>query len=201
MSSAARAERRRQARAEAKRPAERDGLRLVYQRGEGGDCLRGAVATVLGIDYEDTAQADGYAPDEARELWKQWADERGLIVAQNLTHAPAWLDLWIAVVVADQALHSVVMTRGRLLHNPDAGSPQQAIGRRDVLASMIVGNRAWVQTTRERTLELLRAGDPRVWTLDNPHAAAWHRQHGRELEARAMEQRISQRTRRAVAAA
>jgi len=181
-------------------PAERDGLRLVYQRGDGGDCLRGAVATVLGIDYEDTPPADGFAPDEARELWRQWADARGLVMRQNLTHAPAWLDLWIAVVVGGEHLHSVVMRGGRLLHDPLPGSPRQTVGRRDVLASMIVGPRPWVDAVSARRDELLRAGSPDVWTLDTPHAAAWHRANGREAQAREMERRITDRQRKAVAA-
>lgn len=191
MSSAARAERRRQARAAAKLPAEVEGLRLVYQRDD-GDCLRGAIATVLGTRYEDTAAADGYAPDEARELWRAWADARGLIMRQYLTHAPAFLDEpWIAVVRGHAAPHAVVMRRGRMIFNPSPGSPQQAFGRRDVLASMLVGDPAWVTATSERMLALIRQGSPLVWTLDNQHAVAWHRAHGRELDARAMERRLS----------
>ena len=196
-----RAARRREARAAAKLPAERDGLRLVYQRGEGGDCLRGAIATVLGIDYEDTPPADGFLVGEARELWREWADARELVMRQNLTHAPAWLDLWIAVVVGGEHLHSMVMRGGRLLHNPLPGSPQQTVSRRDVLASVIVGSRPWVDAVSARRDELLRASSPAVWTLDTPHAAAWHRANGREAQAREMERRITDRQRKAVVVA
>lgn len=197
MSSFARAERRRQERAAAKAPAERDGLRLVYQdeNGPGGDCLNAAVASVLGLDLADTAATNAYDPAVSLK-WRRWADERGLIMRQNLTHAPAWLDEpWIAVVVGQSELHAVVMRRGRMIFNPSAGSPQQAVGRRDVQAAMIVGEPAWVEATSARTLELLRAGDSRVWALETPTAAAWHRQNGRELQARAIERNISQRTR------
>jgi hypothetical protein len=193
VSSANRAERRRQERGAAKQPTEVDGLRLVYQRGEGGDCLRGAVATVLGIDYDDTPAADAYSPD-ARDVWHDWADARGLKVNQNMSHAPAYLPLWIAIVVGQAELHAVVMRYGRLLHNPSPGSPQQAIGRRDVQASMLIGDPAWVDATKQRTLELVAQGSPEVWELQTQHAAAWHRANGREARARAMELSLAKRT-------
>jgi len=195
--SAARAARRRQERAAARLPEAVDGVRLVYQR-EGGDCLRAAVATVLGIDYDDAPEADGFDPT-AVSAWRSWADARGFIVGQNLTHAPAYLDLWIAVVPGSRdarVLHAVVMRRGVMLHNPAAGSPRKSVARREVQASTIVGPPAWVDATRARTLELLRAKSPLVWKLETPIAAQWHRTNGRDAEAAAIEASISKRRER-----
>ncbi len=199
MSSAARAERRRQERAAARCPAE-DGLRLVYQR-EGGDCLRAAVATVLGIDYDDTPPADGYDPGAAREMWREWMAARGLAMRQNFVHAPAFLDEpWIACVPVTvpgkpTVPHAVVMRRGRVVHH-GWGPNGPTLARCEVLASVIVGEPAWVQATRDRLCELIREGSPDVWALETQTAVNWHRANGREAEARAIEASIAKRQRR-----
>lgn len=180
MASASRAQRRRQERAAAKRPAEVEGLRLVYQR-SGGDCLRAAVATVLQIDYDETPEADGYDP-AAREIWRAWTEVRGLKMTQNLSHAPAWLaDPWIAIVTGQGGdPHAVVMRRGRMLHNGTPTTHRRPLSRRDVLASILVGTPEWVEATRARTLELIRAGSREVWELDTPLAREWRRNRERQ---------------------
>jgi hypothetical protein len=145
--------------------------RLVQLRG-GGDCLRACVATILGLELDDVAVANGsndYAGAvRVQAEWQEWAAGRGLAVHSSSLYAPVYLPLWVAFVVVPWGeWHALVMERDRLLYDPATapGSPQPALDQRAVLGSLIVGAPEWV-AEQQRQMEVFAHTDPeRVWFL------------------------------------
>jgi hypothetical protein len=100
-----------------------------------GDCLRAAVATVLGMTHDDTPPISAYDAQASLKCGRGRL-RGGLLMSQNLSHGAAFLDEpWIAVAVGQAELHAVVMRRGPMIFDSSPGSPQQAFGRGDVQAS------------------------------------------------------------------
>lgn len=203
MSSKNRAERRRQARAAAKA----GGLAPVVQRGE-FDCMRAAVATVLGIPYEATPPIDSggrgaHVGSEAfSAAWREWAATRGLTLRVFCSHCPTFLDAWIAVVDGygrPDMRHSVVMRGARFAHDPSphAHARRRTVTAADVRQAIVFAPAEKVEQIRQRMAELAAAGSPALWPItnpdDTPHGVRVLCMQGRLLEARAMAQRIQTR--------
>jgi hypothetical protein len=98
--------------------------KLVYQR-RPDDCHRAAVATLLGIPYEHTPTIYGFtAPGEVVDdaefsnRWQAWAADRALRFVMHRSHAPVHRRGWIALIDRESYVHSVVMDRDRLWHDP-----------------------------------------------------------------------------------
>ena len=147
------------------------------------DCMRGAVATYLGLPYEQTPDISGR--DHALTFWSDWAEWLASIGAVMATFAcaPGHLQRWIAIVGQPQGtgLHAVVMSRTELLHDPaPAASRMAAVGRDDVLCAMVIGPLANTSLGERR----LRGDAPRARRRDASHMGA-AAAHGRAVERRA----------------
>src|ERR1700709_2010768 len=82
------------------------------------DCMRGAVATYLGLSYELTPDISGrHDATTFWEDWRQWLRSRGAVMG-TFACAPGHLDRWIAIVGHESSgpLHAVVMSRRELFH-------------------------------------------------------------------------------------
>lgn len=167
---AARAERRRQERAAARLPeVVADRPTPVYARG-GGDCMRGAMATLLGIPYEAAPEAH---PTLEPDVYRAWLAGHGLVMSQSPTHAPVFVEFWIATVFVPRP-HAIVMHADRLFHNPAPYDPPDDCRDYHVMSATIVGPRDWVDEANAHTRAFIAEGSPHVWAL--PAAIAGPRQ-------------------------
>jgi hypothetical protein len=163
------------------------------------DCMRGAVASYLGLPYEVTPDVSGRR-DRATfwSDWVEWLATRGLVMA-TFACAPGHLRRWIAIVGREQPgpLHAVVMTHTELLHDP-APPPERmaAVERADVLCAIVIGPRAdiaWPRRISEAMHAALAAREPHTWCLQRLMDAPWNiellRLRGQHAEADAMRAR------------
>jgi hypothetical protein len=93
-----------------------------------GDCMRGAVASLLGLEYEQTPEI-GPAPSAEAEnpraavraqqrAWETWFSRQGLELHHIPDVAATHLPLWIAGVKSGREIHSVAMHNDKVFHNP-----------------------------------------------------------------------------------
>ncbi len=165
------------------------------------DCMRGAVATYLGLPYEHTPDISGR--HDALTFWSDWAEWLASIGAVMATFAcaPGHLLRWIAIVGHRQGtgLHAVVMSRTELLHDPAPPASRMArVGRDDVLCAMVIGplaNTSWASGISEAMRHALAAGTHHTWTLRRLMDAPWNvellRLRGQHAEADAMRDRLA----------
>lgn len=146
-------------------------MNLVQMRGD-GDCLRAAVATILGLELDDTPAACNGSDDDPHTVqmaWLDWFAGRGLAMSDDQNYAPVFLPLWIAMVAVGPFAerHALVMSYDRLLYDPATvpGSPQRAINPADILLSMIVGPPEWVMEQDREMRVRAHHGQPGVWAL------------------------------------
>jgi hypothetical protein len=179
------------------------GALLVDQRTP-CDCMRGAVATYLGLPYEATPSISGR--HDATTFWADWAHwlaSRGLVMA-TYACAPAHLDRWIAIVGREALgpLHAVVMSRAALFHDP-APLPERlrTVERDDVFCAMVIGpldESGWPRTISEAMSSALAVRSSDAWCLRRLMDAPWNvdllRLRGQHQEADAMRRRLGQVT-------
>lgn len=174
-------------------------LRYVDQRTP-CDCMRGAVATYLGLAYELTPDISGRR--DAETFWSDWAEwlaTLGLVIA-TFACAPGHLRRWIAIVGRTQPgpLHAVVMTGTSLLDDPAPPADRMpAVARHDVLCALVMGPRgdtAWATRISEDMRAALAAGSGHAWCLQRLMDAPWNvdllRLRGEHAEADAMRDRL-----------
>jgi hypothetical protein len=178
----------------------RDGF-LVDQRTP-CDCMRGAVATYLGLPYELTPEISG--THDATTFWADWAQwlaSCGLVMA-TFACAPAHLDRWVAIVGRERAgpLHAVVMSRSALFHDPAPLEERlRVVDRDDVFCAMVIGpldESGWPQTISETMSAALASGSADTWCLRRLMDAPWNvdllRLRGQQQAADAMRRRLGQ---------
>jgi hypothetical protein len=178
----------------------RDGF-LVDQRTP-CDCMRGAVATYLGLPYELTPEISG--THDATTFWADWAEwlaSCGLVMA-TFACAPAHLDRWVAIVGRHSPgpLHAVVMSRSALFHDPaPAHERLLVVDRDDVFCAMVIGpldHSHWPRGISEAMSAALASGSTDTWCLRRLMDAPWNvdllRLRGQHQEADAMRRRLGQ---------
>ena len=173
---------------------------LVDQRAP-CDCMRGAVATFLGLPYELTPDVSGRRDDET--FWSDWTGwlERVRLEMATFPCAPGHLERWIALVGRTRPgpLHAVVMSGTELLHDPaPAAERMTKIERHEVFGALVIGwagDPRWAMRISHEMAQLLAAGDARVWPLERLIDAPWNvdllRMRGQEAEADAMAGRLA----------
>jgi hypothetical protein len=180
----------------------RDGF-LVDQRTP-CDCMRGAVATYLGLSYELTPAISGR--HDATTFWADWAEwlaSHGLVMA-TFACAPAHLDRWVAIVGRESPgpLHAVVMSRSELFHDPAPPAERlRVVERDDVFCAMVIGpldDAHWPLAISAAMSTALAAGSPDAWCLRRLMDAPWNvdllRLRGQHQEADAMRRRLGKVT-------
>lgn len=177
----------------------RDGF-VVDQR-KPCDCMRGAIATYLGIPYELTPEISGKR--HAHTFWADWAQwlaSNGLVMA-TFACAPAHLSRWIAIVRHERPgpLHAVVMSAAELFHDP-APPPERltVVERDDVVCAMVIGpldGSGWPREISEAMSTALARGSSETWCLQQLMDAPWNvdllRLRGEHREAEAMRLRLA----------
>lgn len=164
------------------------------------DCMRGAVATYLGMAYELTPGISGR--HDAQTFWSDWAEwlaSLGLVMA-TFACAPGHLPRWIAIVGTTHPgpLHAVVMAGTHLLHDPAPPADRMATVRRgDVLCAMAMGplgDTSWANDISDAMSSALATGSGLSWTLQRLMDAPWNvdllRLRGEDEEADAMAARL-----------
>ncbi len=177
----------------------RDGF-LVDQRTP-CDCMRGAVATYLGMPYELTPAISGC--HDATTFWADWAEwlaSCGLVMA-TFACAPAHLDRWVAIVGRHELgpLHAVVMSRNELFHDPAPLAERlDVVGPDDVCCAMVIGpldDSGWARTISQTMSAALAMGSRHTWCLPRLMDAPWHvdllRMRGQHRESEAMRVRLA----------
>ena len=177
----------------------RDGF-LVDQRTP-CDCMRGAVATYLGLSYELTPAISGR--HDATTFWADWAEwlaSCGLVMA-TFACAPAHLDRWVAIVgrEATGPLHAVVMSRNELFHDPAPPAERlDVVGPDDVFCAMVIGpldDSGWSRTISQAMSAALAMGSQHSWCLRRLMDAPWNvdllRMRGQHRESEAMRARLA----------
>jgi len=164
------------------------------------DCMRGAIATYLGLPYELTPDISGL--DDATTFWSDWTEWLagcGLALTA-FACAPGHLQRWIAIVggTPPGPMHAVVMRGTELLHDP-APEPNRlrSVAREDVLCAMVIGGRddtAWPQRISAEMSAALAAGSQDCWCLARLMDAPWNvellRLRGQLVEAEQMRARL-----------
>ncbi|HEY1538032.1 MAG TPA: hypothetical protein VGF63_01435 [Solirubrobacteraceae bacterium] len=164
------------------------------------DCMRGAIATYLGVAYELTPDISGrHDADTFWSDWAEWLATCGLMMA-TFACAPGHLDRWIAIVgrTAQGPTHAVVMANTELLHDPAPPADRMvAVAREDILTAMVIGplgDPTWTQRISEAMSADLAAGAQRTWCLERLMDAPWNvdllRMRGQHDEADAMNRRL-----------
>lgn len=164
------------------------------------DCMRGAVATYLGLPYELTPDVSGRR--DAETFWSDWAEwlaTLGLVMA-TFACAPGHLPRWIAIVGRTHPgpLHAVVMAGTHLLHDPAPPADRMAaVSRGDVLCALAMGplgDRSWANDISDAMRDALAAGSGHAWCLQRLMDAPWNvellRLRGQDAEADAMAARL-----------
>jgi hypothetical protein len=173
---------------------------LVDQRSP-CDCMRGAVATFLGLPYELTPDISGRRDDET--FWSDWTGWLARVRLEMATFpcAPGHLERWIALVGKTRPgpLHAVVMSGTELLHDPaPAADRLTKVERHEVYCALVIGWAAdpdWATRISHDMAELLENRDERVWALERLIDAPWNidllRMRGQDDEAEAMAERLT----------
>jgi hypothetical protein len=165
------------------------------------DCMRGAVATYLGLAYELTPDISGRR--DAHTFWSDWAEwlaTLGLVMA-TYACAPGHLSRWIAIVGRTHPgpLHAVVMTGTHLLHDPAPPTVRvSAVARHEVLCAMVIGplgDARWASEISKAMAGALTDGTGHSWCLQRLMDAPWNvdllRLRGQHAEAEAMGDRLA----------
>lgn len=163
------------------------------------DCMRGAVATYLGLPYEQTPDISGRR--DAGTFWSDWAEwlaTLGLVMA-TFACAPGHLPRWIAIVGRTHPgpLHAVVMAGTHLLHDPAPPADRMAaVARGDVLCALAMGplgDTSWAGDISNAMGRALASGSGHSWCLQRLMDAPWNvdllRLRGQHAEADAMRAR------------
>jgi hypothetical protein len=183
------------------------GVNLVYAR-EGVfvdqrrpcDCMRGAVATYLGLPYELTPDISGR--HDAATFWADWAEWLARLGFGMATFAcaPGHLQRWIAIVGPTQSgpMHAVVMSGTQLNHDPAPPKDRRSfVAREDVLCAIVIGpiaDTTWPARISEAMRSALASGSHDSWCLQQLMDAPWNvallRLRGQHEEADAMRERV-----------